>query len=75
MGEGGGRHHVRRRTSHTSARVGQIRKLLMAERSREIQEHDGVVCMAVELPEIGRSDFEKNKSNNFKNRVDLGQRS
>jgi hypothetical protein len=40
---------------------------------RESQEHGGVVRVTVELPKVGRSDFEKNKSKNFKNGVDPGR--
>jgi hypothetical protein len=39
--------------------------------SEESPDQSGVVRVVVELPEVDKSDFEKNKSKNFKEMVNL----
>jgi hypothetical protein len=47
---------------------------MAAKRGEGSSDHDGEVCVVVELPEVGRFDFEKIKFKNFENVTDAGVR-
>jgi hypothetical protein len=83
--EGSGRCHTRRIAAHTSvcvghastskiysrACVGQKATQLMVSGSGETCDHGGEARLKVEFPEVDRYDFEKYKSKNLKNGVNL----
>jgi hypothetical protein len=46
------------RAVHAAARGGWTKKRLAATERGETQEHGGVACVRVDLPEVNRSGFE-----------------
>ena len=56
------RRHVPCRAVHAAARGDWTKKRLAATERGETQEHGGVACVRVDLPEVNRSGFEKTKS-------------